>query len=256
MMKREEQKEQSEKKYAQRFLEYYNEQKGTQFANPSRPVQGNYDFNCTDEASGDQIALEITNLADEQVEEIDKSLWRILKQIREETSGRLPGIFTLWVDVPAQPLLLKQERKRVFEEALKDCVYERTAKLKTKREVDLTQQINKRMLPEVFESPRISLKKFSDEGSHLTISSWRSFSASNLTGKEFAEFQRLVGNKNCQLSQAQGRETFLIIVVERSVVADADAMKDAFKRLDPSDYSHIDHVYRIEGSRIERIPLP
>jgi len=259
MRAREERKEQAEKKYAQRFLDYYNKQNATQFSNPRRPVQGNYDFDCTDEASGKQLAIEITNLTEETIEQIDKALWHLLVQVRDEASGRLPGTFTLEIDVPKQPLPLKQGGKKLLKEALNDCLCKRAPKLKIKQEVDLTPQIDRwmrRISPEAFKAPSLGLKKFDDEGSHLVIESWRGAPKMKLEGKDFERFQEQVRHKNGQLSQAEGRETFLIIVAEGSIWADASTIGDAFKRLDSPDYCHIDHVYRIEGSSIERIPLP
>jgi len=258
-MTREERKEQGEKKYAELFLDHYNKQKGTQFTNPKRPLQGNYDFDCTDEASGEQIAIEITNLTDEQIEQIDMALWRLLEQVKGETSGNLPGTFILEIDVPKQPLPLKQWVKKLFKEALKNSVCDRAPKLKTKQEVDLTPQIDRlirRMSPQAFKAPSIRLKKFDDAGSLFVISSWRGNPKMELEGRDFEEFQELVRRKNRQLSQAERRETFLIVIAEGFIWANAYTIGEVFKRLDESHYCHIAHAYRIEGDRIEPIPLP
>lgn len=255
-MTREERKEQREKKYAQRFLDYYNEQNGTRFANPSRPLCGTYDFDCTDETTGAQIAVEVTDMADELVEQLDMELWRLLEQVRDETFGMLPGTFILWVDVPQQPLNLKQGRKSLLREALKKSVCEMAPNLMTKQEVDLTQHVDKKMLSQQFKAPKLSLTKTDDEGSHFGVVSSRSHPKMMLEGKDFERFQEQVRHKNGQLSQAGRRETFLITVAEGSIWASANTIGATFKRLEPWDYCHIDHVYRIEGSTVDRILLP
>jgi len=261
---REDRKREWEKAHVQRVLDYYNEHHGTNIVivgkaeqvYPELAGQRRWDWVCRDGNTGAEIAVEITNLADELIEQIDRELWRILVQVRDEVFGRLPGVFILFADVPEKPLLLTQGRKRLFKETLKDCVCEASSKLKTKQEEDLTSQINKRMSPQVFKAPKLGLKKFDDEGSRLVVISSHAFWGSRLEGTDFDDFRSLVRQKNSQLGRAEERKAFLIIAEEGYRMAGANAIVDAFKRLAPSDYCHIDRVYRVEGSTVEHIPLP
>jgi len=252
-------KEELQEQYVQCVLDYHNKKYGGNIS-----IVGwcedvypglrdrHWDWVCHDDTSGNEVAVEVKKLTISHLEEKAAILWTIGCQLRTELSNELPGTFLLTVDIPEQNLDLHGSKKPMLKSAIKEVISKVAQNLHTTEEQNLTEELKYR-LPAIFpQDCNFSLKKLSNDGSRLSLLSGRTWLAPSkkLEGDEFAEFRKLIRKANTQLAEAQRKgisETFLILVEMGYSGADADALQDTLSCLDPTDYSYIKYIYRVDS---------
>jgi hypothetical protein len=260
-------KEAWEKEHVQRVLDFHNKKYGTCIAikgktndvYPQLRGQPNWDWVCYHVETGEKIAVEIKRLTAPKLEERGNIMWQLLKEVRDSLSDKLPGIFSLSVDIPKDYYLPfnQQENRQEFKSVLSEAIYRTAQKLKLEETEDLKPQITKQLpflLPDLF---LCDLQKVNDEGNMLGLGSgFTGWWHRELDEHELEKFEQLVSHASEQLEKANVKETFLVIIDEGHRIACSDTVAEAFKRINHDSYSHINHVYYLSGEEIAEIPLP
>lgn len=193
--------------------------------------QKRWDWVCRDRNTDTEFATEITNLTNELMTQVDKEMLRLLKEIRKEISPCLPGSFIIHAGMSGQTRLPTQNQRKLLKTALIRAVCEMAPRLGRGQWENLTPLINSMTASNACRCPRLFLIKSRNEGTSLEVGLISAFWGSPLEGDDFEEFKKLVRRKNCQLGQAQGRETILIMVEESHSRADAGAIERGFQKL-------------------------
>lgn len=263
-------KDRWERKRVQRVLDYYNKKYGTHIEIKDKSIdvypqlqgQTNWDWVCYDTEAGEEIAIEVKKLLAPKLEEIGNIMWQLLEEVRDCLSNKLPGTFCLYTDIPKNFYLpigeIKEIRNRQeFKNTLCKAIYETAQRLKSGENEYLNSQIIEQLpfsLPDCF---LCSLHKLSGEGSMLIRGSgFTGFWPPQLDEDELEKFKQLVSHANTQLSQANVKQTFLVIIEEGHRIALPDTVADALKRINRDSYSHINHIYYVSGEKVVEIPLP
>jgi len=260
-------KDKWERERVQRVLDYHNKKYGTHIAikgkttevYPQLEGQLNWDWVCYDAETGEEIAaIEVKRLTDPELEERGNIMWQLLEEVTNSLSAskKLPGTFSLSVEIPKDYYLPfnKQENKQKFKDVLLQAICRTAQRLKSGETKDLKPQIIEQ-LP--FVLPDVSvwdLHKFSDEGNALykgsgTVGWW----SPELDGYELENFQDKVSQANKQLSQANVKQTFLVIIEEGHRVTCPDTVAEALKRINHDNYSYINHIYYVSGEEVEDV---
>jgi len=263
------------KEHVQRVLDYHNEKyvtrieiKGkTQDIHPDLKGKSDWDWVCYDTETDNEVAVEVKKLTDPKLERRDNIIWQLLEEIRNDLSNKLPGTFTLYIDVPknfyfpigkTKELRIRQE----FKNALCKAICETAQRLKLGEDRGLTPHITGQLPFALPNSFFCALQKMSDEGSVLVLGSGvTDFWPGKLNEHEFKKFEQLVSHANNeQLEVAKKefnvKETFLVVICEGLRLANPYTVTDAFKRINPDSYSQINHVYYVSGKKVVEIPLP
>jgi len=262
-------KEKWERERVQRVLDYHNMKYRTHIVikdkcsniYPNLKGGTRWDWVCYDTKTGDEIAVEVKKLTDPKLEQKSKVMWQLLEEVRNSfsKSQRLPGTFSLSVDIPKDYYLPFNERgkRQEFKNALCKVIYETAQRLKLGETEDLKPEITEQ-LP--FVLPDVSvcdLHKFSDEGNVLYrgsgITGWGSIGFDN---SELEQFEQLVSYANKQLMEANVQQTFLVFIEEGYRPIDPPEVEEAFKNINSISYSEIRYVYFIRGKEVTEIPLP
>lgn len=260
--------EEWERERVQRALDYHNERyrahieikgKATDVY-PQLEGQLNWDWVCYDTETGEEIAVEVKKLLDPRLEERGNIVWQLLEEVRNSLSKsqKLPGTFILYVDIPNNYYLpfSKQRNRQEFKNLLYEAIYKTAQRLKSGETEDLKPQIVKQLpfvLPDFF----LHLRKFSDAGDVLIRSSgFTGLWSPQLDEHELKEFETLVSHANTQLSQANVKQTFLVIIEEGHRLTNSNTIADALKRANRNSYSQINYVYYVSGKVVAEIPLP
>ncbi len=250
----------------QRVLDYHNGTNGTSIeikdktteVYPHLEGQLNWDWVCYDTRTGDEIALEVKKLTDTKSEERVNIVWQLLEEVSHSLSGRVPGTFSLSIDIPKDYYLpLNKQNKQELRDLLCEVVCETAQRLKSEEEENLEPEILRRLSFKLDNDCSFTLTKLSDKGSAIYKSSgiigWGSISFDE---SELAEFEQLVSQANIQLEKATVKETFLVLIEEGHRPKDPPEVAEALKNINSASYSEISHVYFIRGEEIAKIPLP
>lgn len=263
-----------EKEHVRRVLEYHNKKyksciaikDKTQNVRPDLKGKSDWDWVCSDRETGDEVALEVKRLTDQGLEYIGNTTRGFLEEVRDSLTGKLPGIFHLYIDIPQSYCLpIKgQEAKQELRNLLCELICRTVPKLQIREKADLIRRI--RLMLRIRNKPgRIfyipntlicTLTKIDDEGNVLSLGSgltyWRS---PEVEDAELQKFEQLVSHANEQLKKANVEETFLVFIEghngrEPSVIA------KAFSNINQESYSGIKYVYFVIGEEVAEIPLP
>lgn len=261
-----------ERKRVQRVLDWHNEKYKTHIAIRGRATdvypclkgQLNWDWVCYDTETGEKIALEVKKLTDEELEVRHNTIGDILEEIKNDLSGKLPGIFVLGTSISPQnsylPLWghLGQQNKQKFKDVLCEAIFQTARRLKLEEEQALTPQIIGQLPFALPDSFFCALQKVSDEGSALCKSyGFVGFWSPRLDEHELKKFEELVSHANEQLSQAtNAKRTILVIIEEGHRLTMRDTVGIALEQINHDSYSHIDHAYCVTGEEVTEIPLP
>lgn len=259
-------KEKWERERVQRVLYYHNNKYGASIEIKGKTIevyphlegQLNWDWVCYDTRTGDEIALEVKKLTDAKSEERVNIVWQLLKEVSDNLLGRVPGIFSLSIDIPKGYYLpLTKQNKHELRDLLCKVIYDTAKSLKLKEEKDLQPEIFERLSFKLPSDCFFALTKLIDEGSAIYKSSgiigWDS---NHFDNSELKEFEQLVSQANIQLRKANVKETFLVLIEEGHRHKDPPAVMEAFINIDAVNYSDIRHVYFVRGKETAEISLP
>ncbi len=263
-----------ERTHVQRVLDYHNKKYKTHIAIKGRATdvypclegQLNWDWVCCDTETGEEIAIEVKRLTEQALEAKDNMTWQLLEKVRDSLSEKLPGTFSLHVNVPGDyDLPIKGQKDKQELQDLLCTMIDRTApRLQVGEEVDLKRKINilLRIMKKEgkrFYIPRgvvsCKLYKNSDEGSVLALSPglmwWQS---PEIKDAELEQWEQMVSHANEQLQKANVKETFLVFIEGHSG-REPSALEKAFSSIKQESYSGIKYVYFVMG-KVTEIPLP
>lgn len=260
-------KDKWERERVQRVLDSHNNKYGTHIKIKDKSTsiyhdldgQLNWDWICYDTETSDEIAIEVKRLTDEQLEGRQNMLWQLLVEVSDSLSGKLPGTFNLDIDIPPNyHLSLKgHHNKQQFKKVLYEAIIQTAPTLKVGKDRGLTPQISERLPFALPDSFFCALCKVSDKGSALYKSSGVGGSWSpKLNEDEFKKFEQLVSHANEQLSKANAKQTFLVIVEEGLRLTIPETVAMALEQINRNSYSHINHIYYVSGEEVVEIPLP
>lgn len=259
-------KDKWERERVQRVLDCHNKKYGTNIeikgksadVYPDLKGELNWDWVCYDTKTGDEIAIEDKRLTDPKLEEKGNIIWQLLEEVRDSLSNpqKLSGTFYLYVDFPKDYYLPfnEQSNKREFKNLLYEAIYKTAQRLKLGEKEDLKPKIIGQLLFSLPDRFLCCLYKFGDEGSVIGLGSGSTgWSSRELDEHELKEFETLVSHANTQLSQANVKETFLVIIEEGRRITYPDTVSDALKRINRADYSHINHIYYVSGEEVKEV---
>lgn len=264
-------KDKWEREHVQRVLDYHNRKYGAHIEikdkatniYPNLEGQLNWDWVCHDTKTGDEIAVEVKKLTDEELEVRHNTIGDVLEEIKNDLSNKLPGTFLIGSSSPTNwniPLR-GQQNKQKFKSVLCEAIFQTAKTLKLEEEQALTPQIIGQLPFTLPDSFFCALQKVSDEGSAL----YKSFGfvgvwPRQLNNHELVKFEELVSHGNEQLKVAKDKfkvkETFLVIIEEGLRITLPSTIPDAFNSISHNSYSYIDHAYCVSGEEVTEIPLP
>lgn len=257
-----------ERTRVQRVLDYHNKKYVTNIEikgkatdiYPQLVGQLNWDWTCYDTETSDEIAVEVKRQTDETLELKRSTIREVLKEIGNDLSNKLPGIFSLSIDITQDYHLPfdKPKNRRQLKNVLYKTIFESAQKLKVGETEELESKIVKQLpfaLPDI---SSIRLQKYSDVVSALYIFSGIPGAWSlKLNKSELADLEEQISQANDQLKQAtNAKATILIIIEERERITDYVTDASALKQINHDSYSHINHIYYVSFEKVEEIPLP
>lgn len=230
---------------ALQFLNFQNQQHGTDFGCPDRPKHvpngmRSHDFDCVDACTGRFIALEIAGLIDsEEQTRANQFFLDLLGHLKRTLDGSLPGDFSIQVESPIT--LRAKERSNVWNN-LSEMILEEAEKLEVGGWATLATPV------------RCLLHRLTEHGSRLT-GIWHVVQSTDARRRHArAFFQSLVADKNGQfcLARSRGQETFLLLD-KTSQTYDMQFIKTLLDEMQSELYSNIDHFFLLSIGRIEEI---
>jgi len=260
-------KDRWEKEHMQRVLDYHNRKYGTHIKPKDKSIvvyphlkgQTNWDWVCYDTKTGDEIAVEVKKITDCKLEGRGNIIWDILEEIKDNLSNKLPGTFSLYIDIPKNYYLplRGQRNKQGFKNILYEAIFQIAQRLKLEERESLTPHLGQLpfALPDTF---LCALQKVSDEGSMLRLGSGATgWWSTELDEHELEKFEQLISHANEQLRVAQKefnvKQTFLVIIEEGYRITYPDTLADAIKRINHTSYSHINHIYYVSGEEVKEV---
>jgi hypothetical protein len=255
-------KEDWQKSYIQRVLDYHSKRYGRNIAivgrceeiHPELKGQLCWDWSATDKNKSGEVAIEVKRLTSRQLQEGFSVLYQTCRKLRGELRGSLKGTFLLYIRVsqenPFDFRELTTDKRQQFKNILKGLILEKAQSLPTGREQDLTLELREE-LPQVLpQGCYCKLYKLNDEGSYLSPHvpvDW-SPPSEKLQGEDLVEFQKLLQSANHQLAEAKARgisDTFLIIVEIWFSGAEADVLQSTLRNFRASEFPHIGFLYLV-----------
>lgn len=259
-----------QRKRVQLALDYHNRKYGTniiikdkaRYIYPTLRGKRDWDWVCHDTKTGDEIALEVKKLTDEELEKRQNLIWDILIELRDKLLNKLPGTFVLGINfLENYPLQLRgQQNKQEFKDILYRAIFQTAKTLKLGEERNLTPQILGQLPFARPDSFVCELQKVSNRDSLLRLSSGvTGFWSKELGGNEFVKFGQLVSDANEKLKKAKDdfnvKETFLVFICEGLRLANQNTVAGALNRMSQQNYSQINHIYYVSGEEVTDISL-
>jgi len=255
-------KDKWERKRVQRVLDYHNKKYGTHIeiegksivVHPRLKGQLNWDWVCYEAKTGDEIAVEVKQITREDLEAKSGAIYNVLHEIRVDLLGKLPGNFSLFVNIDEDydfPFRKQPKNKQRFKKAVSELIIKVANKLNIGQKEDITNQIDEKLQFNFPVTVFFDLYKASNNGSTLVIE--------RLVGGSpvpLENFQQLISHANEQLKVASVEETLLVVVEEDLNPTEPSEVAEAFKNINSASYSNIRHVYFIRGGEVGEIPLP
>ena len=233
---------------------------------PELRGQKNWDWVCIDDASRIEGAIEVKRLTRELPESVHGFLRKVGQVVSEMVQGRLQGAFLLYVGMLHPSVGMDRRTRLELVGGLAGVVSEMAINVSVDKTLTIKVREN-RQLSEVLpqgswlDLHRIDPSRLKPEARltnflHVEFG-WASMGATErLTGDERVEFRKLVRKADEQFAVAKERgieETFLVLAELGYSGAAPDAIKRTVYSLNPSDYSHIKHIYLVGFEPASRI---
>lgn len=264
-----------ERKHVQRVLDYNNRKYGThieiegktQDVRPDLKGKSDWDWVCYDTETGDEIALEVKRITEEELEEKRHQIYNLLLEVTSSLSHKLKGTFRLFVDTLKDynfpfkddnlPAKERRKSRQIFKNILSETIIEAAERLNVGKTEDLRQTFSEGLSFNLTDILLLELQKISNQGNlielHHGTTGWYSIGFDEL---ELEKFEQLVSRANMQLKQSNTKETFWVLIEEGERPINPPEIVEAFKNINASSYSEIKHVYFIRGEEVTKIPLP
>ncbi len=258
-----------EKKRVQRVLDNHNTKYKTHLlikdksenVYPHLKGQMNWDWVCYDTETEDEIAIEVKRITNPKLEEKSNILWQLLEKVQKSLSenGILTGTFLISFDIPRDSSLLfgGKENRQELQDTLYRTICEVSQVLNPGDEKDLIPQIQEQLSFKLPDSTSSILHKLSDQGS-IIIKSPGMIGAESIDfdATELEEFKQLISYANEQLRKSNTKKTILVLIEEGYRPKDPPEVAEAFTKIDPISYSHINNIYFVSGEEVAEITLP
>ena len=258
-----------ERNQVQDILDHHNSKYGVQIKDraaviyPQLEDQPGWDWVCYDPKAGDEIALVIKGLTEEDPEEMGDIIRVVLGELEDSLAGKLTGTFSLDIEIPGDYCFPRKNDKiqwnkiHEFRNLLASVIYDKAPTLRLEEQRDLTTQITNKLSFALPESFRCRLKKAGYEGSVLTISPEQiGYLAPGYGATEIEEFEQLVSQANGQLRMAGARQKWLVLIEEGDRPVDSAAVAEGLARISPENRSEITRFYCLGGGEVVEIMLP
>ena len=244
--------------YVQRALDCHNKQYVTDIAVRDRYEEfypeakdKNWDWVAVDKNNSGQVAIEVKQLTNPQLQGRFSELDKICHELSSELSSHLKGVYILSTGVSEEEHFdLKGANKQRFKENLRELILKEAQTLETGGKKDLATELRVRLSGVLPQGCYFKLQKLNSEASYLDTGvnvSWGGPSR-ELRGKHLDEFCKLVKSANDQLAVAKARDisdTFLIILDIGYVGARASVLQNTLRSFDPSEFPHIKFLYLV-----------